>query len=316
MALRLVLILFVNFFYGILYSQTAKPKPAAKPATIKPLLKDLKDSASYTGGLFLINRYSQQGITNLNPSIVAKAINDLQAAKTPLLTNNDADNCVIAYQGQLRSGAKTASKPATPGKILKDTRDSASYAAGMYLINFFSSLDITGFNSAVVSRTITDLQAKKPRLLSDDQANNAILSYQYELQIKKAKPKIEEGEKMLAENKKRTGVTTTASGLQYEIITEGTGPLPEKTDVVNCNYIGKYIDGTEFENSYKSGQPVSFGVNGVIKGWTEALLMMPAGSKWKLYVPYYLGYGPGNYHAIPGGSLLIFEVELVSINGK
>ena len=97
----------------------------------------------------------------------------------------------------------------------------------------------------------------------------------------------------LAENKKRPGVKVTPSGLQYEIITVGTGKKPTKKDKVSCNYTGAFIDGTEFNNSYKMGGPISFAVTGVIKGWTEALQMMPVGSKWKLYVPYTFGIRPG-----------------------
>ena len=98
------------------------------------------------------------------------------------------------------------------------------------------------------------------------------------------------------------------------MITQGTGPLPGKEDKVSCHYIGAYIDGTEFNNSYQMGGPISFSVNGVIKGWTEALLMMPVGSKWKLYVPHTLGYGPGQYQTIPGGSTLVFEIDLLGID--
>jgi FKBP-type peptidyl-prolyl cis-trans isomerase len=111
-------------------------------------------------------------------------------------------------------------------------------------------------------------------------------------------------------------VITTASGLQYEIVTQGTGPLPALTDMVSCNYRGTFIDGAEFDNSFKTGKPVVFKVTGVIQGWTEVLQMMPVGSKWKLYIPYQLGYGPGKYNDIPGGSVLLFELELVGIQGK
>ena len=139
------------------------------------------------------------------------------------------------------------------------------------------------------------------------------LRYQLKLQEVKNKPTIDAGKKFLLENKKKATVKVTKSGLQYEVIKVGNGPRPTKKDKVSCNYIGSFISGEEFENSYNSGQPVTFGVTQVIPGWTEALQMMPVGSKWKLYIPYNLGYGPGQYHSIPGGSVLIFELELLGI---
>lgn len=303
------------------FSQGTKPKTAAKapvkPATPpKPVLKDLRDSASYTAGIFVVNRYREQGIRNFNSSLVSRAVNDLQTGKKPLLTMEEAEKAITAYQQQLQSNKKPVVKPAKAGVILKDTRDSASYAAGLFLHNFFTSIEITNLNSAVVGKGCNDLQTAKPRLLNDDQANNAVIAYQNKIQLEKNKPNIEAGEKFLSENKKREGVITTPSGLQYEILTAGTGPIPQKEDVVSCNYRGTYIDGTEFDNSNRAGKPVSFSVTRVITGWTEALMMMPVGSKWKLYVPYKLGYGPGKYQSIPGGSTLIFEVELVGINPK
>jgi FKBP-type peptidyl-prolyl cis-trans isomerase FklB len=204
----------------------------------------------------------------------------------------------------------------TPKPVLKDLRDSASYAMGIFLVNVFREQGIHNINSAVVARAINDLQAKKNQLLSDNLANNAIMAYQGKMQSLKLKPIIDAGMKFLSDNRQRPGVITLPSGLQYEIITEGTGPKPAISDTVSCNYKGTFIDGTEFDNSYKTGKPVSFAVTGVIQGWTEALLMMPVGSKWKVYVPYQLGYGPADYFSIPGGSALIFEMELVSINGK
>ena len=212
-------------------------------------------------------------------------------------------------------GNKPKTTPVTaPKSLLKDTRDSASYAMGIFVINIFREQGITSMNSSMVARAINDLQAKKKPLITDAQANTAIYNYQNALAMMKSKPNIEAGNKFLVENKKRPGVKTTASGLQYEILAAGTGALPVNGDSVSCIYKGYYINETEFDNS--NGKPVTFSINGVIKGWTEALQMMPVGSKWKLYVPYYLGYGASDYQTIPGGSVLIFEMELVSIKGK
>jgi FKBP-type peptidyl-prolyl cis-trans isomerase FklB len=122
----------------------------------------------------------------------------------------------------------------------------------------------------------------------------------YNLQEIKNKSTIDAGKKFLAENKKRPGVKVTPSGLQYEIITVGTGKKPTKKDKVSCNYTGAYIDGTEFNNSYKMGGPISFAVTGVIKGWTEALQMMPVGSKWKFICSLHIGIWPGAISSHPG----------------
>ena len=314
-------ITFISFSLTI-FSQKPKTvtvstqKPAApKPVTPK-LLKDLRDSASYTAGIHIVNKYRSQNIYNFNGAVVAKACNDLQANKPQLISNSDADNAVMAYQSQLMADPKKAAKPPVTGVVLNDMRDSASYAAGIYLISFFREFDITNFNPAVIATAINDLQSQKKPLMNDSLANMVAMRYQSKLQEIKNKPTIDAGKKFLAENKKRPGVKVTPSGLQYEIITVGTGKKPTKKDKVSCNYTGAFIDGTEFNNSYTMGGPISFDVTGVIKGWTEALQMMPVGSKWKLYVPYNLGYGPGQYQTIPGGSALVFEIDLLEIVNK
>jgi FKBP-type peptidyl-prolyl cis-trans isomerase FklB len=280
------------------------------------VLKDLRDSASYTAGIHIVNKYRSQNVFNFNSAVCARAVDDLQSGKPQLISNTDADNAALAYQNQLMSDPKPIPKAPVSGVMLNDLRDSASYAAGIYLINFFRQFDITNFNSSIIARAISDIQGQKKPLLSDSLANMVALRYQFKLQEVKNKATIDAGKKFLAENKKRPTVKVTKSGLQYEIIKQGNGPKPTKKDKVSCHYIGSFIDGKEFENSYKSGQPVTFAVTQVIQGWTEALQMMPVGSKWKLYIPYNLGYGPGQYNTIPGGSVLIFEIELFGIAGN
>jgi FKBP-type peptidyl-prolyl cis-trans isomerase len=164
-------------------------------------------------------------------------------------------------------------------------------------------------------------------LLTEEQGKEIYQSFLQDLQVKrneKLKAEVEknqkDGETFLAENKKKEGVVTTASGLQYKIETKGTGKIPTSNDTVVCHYRGTLLDGTEFDNSYKRNQPGEFtvgGPRGVIKGWTEALLMMPVGSKWKLFIPSELAYGEaGNRRsavAIPGNSTLQFDIELIDI---
>jgi len=319
---RIICLIVSAFFTTALFSQTpknvtgtSKTAPVQKPVAPK-VLKDLRDSVSYTAGIHIVNKYRSQNIYNFNGSVVAMCVNDLQSNKPPLISNSGADSAVIAYQSLLMKNPKSAIKTPVTGVALNDVRDSASYAAGIYLVNFFREFDITNFNSAIISRAINDLQTQKKPLLTDSLANMVAMRYQYKQQEIKNKPNIDAGKKFLAENKKRPTVKVTGSGLQYEVITMGKGKKPAKNDKITCNYTGAYIDGTEFNNSYKMGGPISFTVNGVIKGWTEALLMMPVGSKWKLYVPYNLGYGPGQYQTIPGGSALIFEIDLLAIENK
>ena len=160
--------------------------------------------------------------------------------------------------------------------------------------------------------------------LTDQEAQAAVAELQNSLR-KKQEEKMQQsgetskkdGDAFLAANKAKQGVVTLPSGLQYKILTTGTGPKPTATDSVVCNYRGTLIDGTEFDSSYKRGQPATFPVNGVIKGWTEALQLMPVGSKWQLFVPPDLAYGArGAGNEIPPNSTLIFEVELQSIQPK
>ena len=212
---------------------------------------------------------------------------------------------------------KPVAKPAikktlSSSKSLKNLSDSVSYAIGLNVAKFYAEQGIKNLNPDLVAKAIRDMTANKKTLLTDEQANTAVMRFLNPNLFKI----IEKGEKFLAENKKKPGVKTTASGLQYEVMTQGTGVKPLATDTVEVNYAGTLVDGTEFDNSYKRGASISFPLNGVIKGWTEALQLMPAGSKYKLYIPQQLGYGMNDSGQIPGGSVLIFEVELLQVKKK
>ena len=308
--IRIASLTFSLLFCSILFSQTTnsgKPtqqKPSiTKPPVATPLSKDLRDSVSYMAGIHLVNKYKFLGFNNFNQTLVSKAINDIQSGKLPNTDINEADD----FSPGLKPPA------IAPGTVLKDRKDSASYAAGIYVVNFFRHFDIYNFNGDIVARAVNDIQSKKTQLIKDSLANMVALRYQLKMQFEKNKANIDAGERFLAENKKKPGVVETKSGLQYEIIRPGTGSIPGLQDKVSCHYTGAFIDGTEFNNSYSMGAPISFSVSGVIQGWTEALQMMPVGSKWKLYIPYTLGYGPGQYNTIPGGSALVFEIDLLAI---
>ncbi len=167
------------------------------------------------------------------------------------------------------------------------------------------------------------LRGGKTRLTEEEaktvltEVQNEVRKQQQEKMKEAADKNKTEGQAFLAANKDKEGVETLPSGLQYKIITEGTGPKPTASDTVVCNYRGTLIDGKEFDSSYKRGQPATFPVSGVIKGWTEALQLMPVGSKWQLFIPSDLAYGERGAGAEIGpNSTLIFEVELISIKDK
>lgn len=211
-----------------------------------------------------------------------------------------------------------APKTVTPVKVLKNLNDSASYAIGLSVVNFYLQQGITKFNTDLITKAINDVLNKKTLLLTNDQANACMIKLMQVSSEANAKPTIEAGRKFLAENKNKPGVKTTPSGLQYEVLQLGNGPKPLATDTVEVNYKGTLIDGTEFDNSYKRGQSIKFPLNGVIRGWTEGLQLMPAGSKYKFYIPHELAYGLQEMQGSPikPGSVLIFEVELLSVGGK
>ena len=171
-----------------------------------------------------------------------------------------------------------------------------------------------GINVEDFAQAIADVLNRKETAISHNEARDIVNQYFAELEAKMNAENIEKGKAFLAENAKREGVVTLPSGLQYEVITEGTGIKPSANDQVKCHYEGTLIDGTLFDSSVKRGQPAVFGVSQVIKGWVEALQLMPEGSKWKLYIPSELGYGSQQAgEMIPPYSTLIFEVELIKV---
>ncbi len=200
--------------------------------------------------------------------------------------------------------------------VLKTLSDSASYAIGVSVANFYKQQGINKLNTTLVSKGINDIMGNKKALMDDAMCNNVMNTYMSKMQAEKSKPRIDSGTNFLAKNKTKPGVLTTASGLQYEVITEGTGDKPTAADSVTCHYRGTLLNGTVFDNSYDRGQPITFSLGGVIPGWTEGLQLMSVGSKYKFYIPYTLGYGAFDYGPIPGGSLLIFEVELLNVTKK
>ncbi len=214
---------------------------------------------------------------------------------------------------------KTVVKPVTqPVKVLKTTNDSISYVLGeIAAFNLVQQgLGEIKINNTVFMRALNDILGKKQTLLDDVTANVLLNNYMVKLQQEKCKPAIDEGNKFLAQNKLKPGIKTTASGLQYEVIAEGQGIKPAAVDTFVAHYRGTLLNGTEFDASYNRNQPLTLGVSQVIPGWTEGLQLMPVGSKYKFYIPYNLGYGVMGQGQIPGGALLIFEVELLDVKKK
>ena len=227
-----------------------------------------------------------------------------------------------------KSSSATAAKTATGAKTaapltLKTDREKESYAMGMNLGMGLHRQGMT-LDPVLVQRGMKDAMSGGKTLLTEDEARAAIRQLQGDVQQKMEAKNHEaglanrkQGEDFLAANKSKEGVTTTPSGLQYKILVEGKGPKPTLNDTVSCNYRGTVISGKEFDSSYKRGQPAQFPVGGVIKGWTEALQLMPVGSKWQLFIPTDLAYGdhPPTPDIGPGDTL-IFELELLSIVEK
>ena len=196
--------------------------------------------------------------------------------------------------------------------------DKFSYAIGLGIGQNLLSMGAKGIAVDDFAQAIKDVLEGNQTAISHTEARDIVNKYFAELEEKMNAANIEAGKKFLEENKKREGVVTLPSGLQYEVITEGNGGHYAKaTDQVQCHYEGTLIDGTLFDSSIKRGQPATFGVNQVIPGWVEALQLMPEGAKWKLYIPSDLAYGAqGAGEMIPPHSTLVFEVELQKILSK
>ncbi len=261
----------------------------------------------------------------------------LLAAGTMLLGRAPAQQTSApstAQSAQPASGQSKSSAPAKAGTTKKTTgttksataytlktpKDKASYALGMSIGTGLHRQGVA-VDPAVVARGLRDAMAGGKMLMTEDEMRTALQQLQSDVHKQQtAKAQVEgatnrkAGEAFLAANKSKPGVVALPSGLEYKILKEGTGPKPTVNDTVTCNYRGTLTNGKEFDSSYKRGQPAQFPVGGVIKGWTEALQLMPVGSKWELFIPPDLAYGDrGAGSDIGPGETLIFEVELLSI---
>jgi FKBP-type peptidyl-prolyl cis-trans isomerase len=247
-------------------------------------------------------------------------------AQTPAATTKPASSQAApakTAQGTAAKKTTTGAKPATT-VLLKTPKDKTSYAVGMSIGTGLHRQGVP-VDAALVARGLRDGMTGAKPLLTDEEIKAVLTQLQGQMREQQQAKMAEQqakaqeaaagnkkiGDAFLAANKAKDGVVTLPSGLQYKVLTAGTGPKPAATDSVSCNYRGTFIDGKEFDSS--KGTPISFGVTGVIKGWTEALQLMPVGSKWQLFIPSDLAYGDGGRPGIPPGSTLLFDVELVSI---
>jgi FKBP-type peptidyl-prolyl cis-trans isomerase len=242
----------------------------------------------------------------------------------------------ISANAQTKPAAKTvvkskttvkkpiAAKPVVkvvPKPIIKTKLDSASYAFGWSMANNLKSAGLETLSFELVNKGLRDAFSAANPALTEQQCqqaiNNIFESYakvREQNEKKKFEPQIKEGESFLASNKLKSGIKTTASGLQYEVITPGVGQKPKATDQVTVHYKGSLLNGTEFDSSYKRNEPTSFGLNQVIPGWTEGVQLMQEGAKYRFFIPYQLAYGArGAGQSIPPYSTLVFEVELIKV---
>ena len=248
--------------------------------------------------------------------LIATAI----AQQTPASTSKAKPAAAATATSNTQAATPATAAGSSPLATEKDKR---SYAIGMN-IGESLKMDNMDLDPNILTQALKDAMTGGKLLLTDAESKEIITRLRAEVMAKrqaeiqqKGEANKAAGQQFLAANKSKEGVVALPSGLQYKILKEGTGPKPTSTDTVVCNYRGTLIDGTEFDSSYKRGEPATFPVNGVIKGWTEALQLMPVGSKWQLYIPSDLAYGERGAGAdIAPNSALIFDVELLSIKDQ
>lgn len=192
--------------------------------------------------------------------------------------------------------------------------DKLSYALGLVIGHNLKEMGVDNLNGADFAQAVADVLAGKATAMTNAEAQQIVATYMQEKEAEKGKAAREAGEKFLAENAKKEGVTVTASGLQYIVLTEGSGRKPSATDNVKCHYEGRLTDGTVFDSSYRRGEPAVFPLNGVIAGWTEGVQLMGEGAKFRFFIPYNLAYGErGAGGSIPPYAALVFDVELIEV---
>jgi FKBP-type peptidyl-prolyl cis-trans isomerase FklB len=192
--------------------------------------------------------------------------------------------------------------------------DKLSYALGLVIGHNLKEMGVDNLNGADFAQAVADVLAGKATAMTNAEAQQIVATYMQEKEAEKGKAAREAGEKFLEENAKKEGVVVLPSGLQYVVLTEGSGRKPSATDNVKCHYEGRLTDGTVFDSSYRRGEPAVFPLNGVIAGWTEGVQLMGEGAKFRFFIPYNLAYGErGAGGSIPPYAALVFDVELIEV---
>ena len=235
---------------------------------------------------------------------------------------------IAAFSSQAYAQKKDKKKKSQKGEVAATTlvfassNDTISYIIGADIAHSFAKNSLE-LNTEMVFKGFADAQSKTDTIFTQEQIGAIMMAWQQEMSAKKQACSAQEisknakiGEEFLAANKQKEGVIELPSGLQYKVIKEGTGDSPDDNDMVSVHYTGTLIDGTVFDSSRESGEPIEFPVNGVIAGWTEALKLMKPGSQYMLYIPAKLAYGDKKTGPIPEGSTLIFDVELLEFEKK
>lgn len=189
-----------------------------------------------------------------------------------------------------------------------------SYALGMVIAHNLKGMGVSALDNAAFAQAVSDVMGGATTTMSDAEAQRTVSEFMQKQQAEAGKAVREAGEKFLAENAEKPGVVVLPSGLQYTVITEGTGAKPKATDRVKCHYEGTLTNGQVFDSSYRRGEPAVFPLNGVIAGWTEGVQLMAEGAKYRFFIPYHLVYGErGAGQSIPPYAALVFDVELIEI---
>ncbi len=271
------------------------------------------DTVSYSIGMDIGKSFENQPFTVLADDI-AQGLNDALTEAEARLTDSEMEETLNNFQKEMMNQKDAVNL--TPAKDM----DKVSYSIGFDIGRSFQKQPFE-LVPDVVSQGLKDGLNKTDPLIPAEEMESTLTSFQEEIMNKQdsgrkdaSEKNKKEGEEFLAENKTKEGVITTESGLQYKILTPGTGRTPAKTDQVETHYRGTLIDGKEFDSSYKRGETITFPVSGVIPGWTEALLLMQEGAKWQLFIPSNLAYGPrGAGGDIGPNAALIFDIELVAV---
>lgn len=231
--------------------------------------------------------------------------------------------CALALNAQTKAKTTTVKKTTTtvkkavPAVVFKSTLDSASYAFGNTMATSMKNDGLNSLNYELLIKGLKDAFGNATPLISKEKSQTAINNLFVSVSKQKFAPTIAEGKAFLEKNKSQPGIQVTPSGIQYQVINRGTGIRPKATDTVLVNYKGTLLNGKQFDSSYDRNEPLSLPLNGVIAGWTEGVQLMQTGSKYKFFIPYHLAYGERGAGAdIPPYSTLIFEIELLKVNGK